>query len=188
MYVSLISWYVLQTRKINFIFLLSILFLAIGDLLVLIQGEVFRYILAFSFVGNLGILYYMMQKLKSINIKTSVLKKLTLVIGLIICLFIFTAFFASFKIYLLNFSLLLVVLFYVSYLFYIKSVSQSSFLILAGVVLLMITYAFTGVNEFVVPYKYFSLIDAASYALALYLICTAVLSEDNKYEETINIE
>lgn len=187
MYVSLVCWYVLTTPRISIIYLLIILFFSVADLAGINGGEVLRWVLLLFYIGNLLIVYYITRKLKEFKVKISFFKRIILILVLIVSTFIVSVFFARFKIVILGFAFSLVVLLYVSYSFYAKAISRSSFLMLAGVILLIVCYSFTAINQFLQPYKYFSLLDGVTYAVALYLITKAVLIDDNEYIENLEV-
>lgn len=187
MYISLVGWYLLTTPRINSIYLLIVLFFSIGDLVGINGGKVFRWVLLLFYVGNLLIVYYITRRLREFKVKKSFFKSIALILTLIAITFTTSVFFASYKIVILGFALPLVILLYVSYFFYTKAISSSSFLMFAGVILLIVCYSFTAINQFLQPYKYFSLLDGVTYAVALYLITKAVLVDDNEYIENLEI-
>lgn len=187
MYISLAGWYLLTTPRINIIYLLIILFLSLGDLGGINGGEVFRWVLSLFYIGNLLITYYIINRLRENKVKKTFFKTITIVLLLVTCSFVISVFFTNYKVVILNFTFPLIILLYVSYLFYAKAVTRSSFLMVIGVVSLVVCYAFSAINQFLQPYKYFSLLDGITYALALYLITKAILIDDNEFVENLEI-
>lgn len=187
MYISLVGWYFLTTPRINIIYLSIVFFLATADLAGISGGEVFRWVLSLFYIGNLLITYYIINRLRENKVKKTFFKTITIVLLLVTCSFVISVFFTSYKVVILNFTFPLIILLYVSYLFYAKAVTRSSFLMVIGVVSLVVCYAFSAINQFLQPYKYFSLLDGVTYALALYLITKAIVDDDKEFVENLEI-
>lgn len=183
MYVSLLGWYFYKAYKINSIYILCMLFFATSDLLGISLDHGYRMVLVLFYIANIGIKVSIIIQLKRIGIKKDFLKKIYLIFTFITIFFVAMAFFGRFKFYILSFGFSLVLLLYLAYYYYTKVVKQPSFLMLAGVSLLVVCFILTAINQFLLPYKYYSLLDGITYAIALYLITKAIVVEDNNYFE-----
>lgn len=186
MYIFLTTFYFLNTKKIDFLYLLFISLIMMSDLYG-IQADNISIPISLFFISNIILTYLIISITKRNNKVLKAYKHLNLCTYIIIGIYIVFIYFDSTLMYVIGLALSLILLLYTSYIYYSKLVRTSSFLLLAGVGLLIITYIFTGLNQLVIPYKYFSLIDATAYAMALYFICRAVITSEKEFIENLEI-
>lgn len=183
MFIALLSYYFVMAKKINLTYILMFFLYAFGDLSGIYGGAYDNFSLHSFFVGNIVLVYMINIKIQRYATTKTFFNNINKVSALLSFIYILFALFLSFKFEILGFALLLTLLLYISYCHYVQSVKKSSFLMLSGVISLIVCNIFTAINQFLLPYKYYSLLDGVTYAIALYLITKAIVVEDNDYLE-----
>lgn len=155
--------------------------LTIADLSEIYFKENFVIPINFFFASNLILIFLVSQKIKRARIDFFSSKSLSTIFISLLIMYTIVIYLNSILYYIIALAISLATTFFFAMIYYNKSAKQSSFWLLGGVTLIILSYAFSRINVFVIPYKYYSLIDSATYGLGLFCICKAVLFEEKEY-------
>lgn len=179
-FTSLILFYIVNAKKLNTTYLLAMILLTIGDLSEIYFIENFVIALSFFFASSLVLIFLISQKMKRANLDLFISKNaIKICLGLLITFGIIMSV-NKMLFYIIALAASLLTTFYFAFIYYSKSTKKSSFWLLGGITLIIFSFAFARINDFLIAYKYYSLIDTATYALGLFFICKAVLFEEKE--------
>lgn len=179
-FASLILFYIVNAKKLNITYLIAMLLLIIADLSEIYFNENFVIAVSFFFASSLFLIFMISKKIKRAAIYFFSPKntlKICLSLAIMYAVFIYLN---KISYYIIGLAISLVITFLFAFIFYRKSAKKSSFWLLSGIALLIISFSFGRIDGFAISYKYFSLIDSAAYGLGLFFICKAVLFEEKE--------
>lgn len=183
-FTSLILFYIANANRLNITYLLAMMLLTIGDLSEAYFTKNFVIALSLFFASSLILIFLISQKMKRAALDSFISKNtLKICLGLLI-MYAIIMYLNKTLYYITGLAISLITTFYFAFIYYSKSVKKSSFWLLSGIALIIISFSFGRINGFLIPYKYYSLIDTATYALGLFLICKAVLFEEKEHIAT----
>lgn len=182
-FTSLILFYVVNANKLNIPYLLAMALLTIADLSEIYFSGNFVIAISFFFASSIILIFLISEKMKRANLDSFISKNaLNFCLSLLIMFGVFM-YLNKISYYIIGLATSLLTTFCFAFIYYSKSAKRSSFWLLGGITLLIISFSFGRIDGFVIPYKYYSLIDTATYALGLFCICNAVLFEEKEFLE-----
>lgn len=186
-FTSLLLFYILNSSKLNLVYLLAMALLTIADLSEIYLKENFIVPVSFFFASTLILIFLISQKMKRASLNFITQKGLfATLLGLVVMYAIIMSL-NNVLYYIIGLAISLIITSYFAFIYYNKSAKQSSFWLLSGTILIILSFAFARINVFVIPYKYYSLIDSATYGLGLFFICKAILTEEKEHIEGLRI-
>lgn len=182
-FTSLILFYIVNAKKINTTYLLAMMLLTIGDLSEVYFAKNFIIALSLFYASNVIFIFLISQKMKRAALDSLISKNTFKICLSLLIMYAIIMYLNKTLYYIIGLAISLITTFCFAFIYYSKSAKQSSFWLLGGITLLIVSFLFGRIDGFIISYKYYSLIDTITYALGLFLICKAVLFEEKEYLE-----
>ncbi|MDJ0645308.1 MAG: hypothetical protein QNJ57_04915 [Flavobacteriaceae bacterium] len=184
--ITLTAYYIVSANKLNFLFLLALLFTLIGSLFFL-DYSVERFILALAiiFIANQFFLLVIVHRMNILKFKEVFFIALPIYIILMLLVYHFYEVITILKILIFVYSFSLAILLSFAILHYKKALSRVAGFMLIGVILMIMRDFFTGLSRLLQLNDYHNfLIPLLSHAIGLFFVCKSVLLQNNQQSKT----
>ena len=179
--ISLGAYYFVSVSKLNYLFLLALLFTMIGGIFFL-NHSVDRFITALALISiaNQFFILVVVHRMKILKFKEVFLIALPIYIILMLLVFYFYEVITFWKTLILVYCFSLAILLSFAILHYRKTFGKIAGLMLVGIILMVMRDFFTGLSRLLELNEYHNfLIPLFSHAFALFLITRSMLLEDD---------